>query len=206
MGIATAIEERSLAQAEARSLQAGTPGPRAADSGVRGLPRHQSRRQNLQMQPGVPPLMTAEIARLARTLPVPAPAAVWNAHSGARLHDALLDVAGGAARRTLPAPSQLRRPVRLSHASQGRVMAPQIRIGTSGWQYADWRDVLYPKGVPQRAWLQRYAEVFDTVELNSSFYRLPSAVNFERWKRGGASRISLRGEVEPLPHAHSRAA
>jgi uncharacterized protein YecE (DUF72 family) len=61
-------------------------------------------------------------------------------------------------------------------------VAPEIRIGTSGWQYADWRDVLYPKGLPQRAWLDRYAGVFDTVELNNSFYRLPSAANFERWK------------------------
>lgn len=62
------------------------------------------------------------------------------------------------------------------------LMPPRVRIGTSGWQYADWRDVLYPKGLPQRAWLQRYAESFDTVELNNSFYGLPSAENFTRWK------------------------
>jgi uncharacterized protein YecE (DUF72 family) len=61
-------------------------------------------------------------------------------------------------------------------------VARQIRVGTSGWQYADWRGVLYPKGLPQRAWLQRNAEVFDTVELNNSFYRLPAAANFEHWK------------------------
>lgn len=53
-----------------------------------------------------------------------------------------------------------------------------IRIGCSGWQYADWREVLYPKGLPQRRWLTRYAEVFDTVEVNATFYRLarPEAV------------------------------
>jgi len=61
-------------------------------------------------------------------------------------------------------------------------VAHHVRIGTSGWQYADWRGVLYPKGLPQRAWLRRYAEVFDTVELNSSFYRLPAAGTFEHWK------------------------
>ena len=61
-------------------------------------------------------------------------------------------------------------------------MTPRIRIGTSGWQYADWRGVLYPKGLPQRAWLQRYAEVFDTVELNNSFYRLPAADTFDKWR------------------------
>ena len=61
-------------------------------------------------------------------------------------------------------------------------MTCRVRIGTSGWQYADWKGVLYPKGLPQRSWLRRYAEVFDTVELNSSFYRLPSAASFERWR------------------------
>ena len=61
-------------------------------------------------------------------------------------------------------------------------MGHQVRIGTSGWQYADWREVLYPRGLPQRDWLRRYAEVFDTVELNNSFYGLPKAENFERWR------------------------
>jgi len=60
-------------------------------------------------------------------------------------------------------------------------VTPAIRVGTSGWQYADWRGVLYPKGLPQRLWLQRYSEVFDTVELNNSFYRLPAVSNFEHW-------------------------
>jgi uncharacterized protein YecE (DUF72 family) len=57
-----------------------------------------------------------------------------------------------------------------------------VRIGTSGWQYKDWRGVLYPQGLAQSRWLDRYAEVFDTVELNNSFYRLPSADQFARWK------------------------
>ncbi|MDL4821728.1 DUF72 domain-containing protein [Actinomadura opuntiae] len=55
-------------------------------------------------------------------------------------------------------------------------------IGTSGWQYADWRDVLYPTGVPQRAWLRRYGEVFATVENNNAFYRLPKRTTFEAWR------------------------
>ena len=53
-------------------------------------------------------------------------------------------------------------------------MSHELRIGTSGWNYASWRGVLYEPGVPQRRWLERYAEEFDTVELNASFYRLPS--------------------------------
>jgi uncharacterized protein YecE (DUF72 family) len=53
-----------------------------------------------------------------------------------------------------------------------------IRIGCSGWNYRDWRERVYPKGVPARRWLAHYATLFDTVEVNSTFYRLarPSAV------------------------------
>jgi uncharacterized protein YecE (DUF72 family) len=57
-----------------------------------------------------------------------------------------------------------------------------VEIGTSGWQYRDWKGVLYP-GVPQRAWLERYAESFRTVELNNSFYRLPERTMFAGWRR-----------------------
>jgi uncharacterized protein YecE (DUF72 family) len=56
-----------------------------------------------------------------------------------------------------------------------------LRIGTSGWQYADWRGVFYPRGVPQREWLTTYAESFDTVEVNATFYRLPKIDVVERW-------------------------
>jgi uncharacterized protein YecE (DUF72 family) len=54
----------------------------------------------------------------------------------------------------------------------------RIRVGCSGWQYADWRERFYPEGLPQRRWLEHYASVFDTVEVNSTFYRLakPKAV------------------------------
>ena len=45
-------------------------------------------------------------------------------------------------------------------------------IGTSGWQYRDWRGGLYPEGVPQRLWPEQYATHYVTVENNNSFYRL----------------------------------
>jgi uncharacterized protein YecE (DUF72 family) len=48
-----------------------------------------------------------------------------------------------------------------------------VRVGCSGWQYADWRGSFYPQREPQRRWLELYAERFDTVEVNSTFYRLP---------------------------------
>jgi uncharacterized protein YecE (DUF72 family) len=54
-------------------------------------------------------------------------------------------------------------------------------IGTSGWQYADWRGRLYPAGLPQRRWLEHYAHQFPTVEVNSAFYRLPERSTFEGW-------------------------
>ncbi|MGW7544361.1 DUF72 domain-containing protein [Streptomyces sp. NPDC054770] len=55
-------------------------------------------------------------------------------------------------------------------------------IGTSGWQYKDWRGVLYPADVPVRSWLETYAEHFATVELNNAFYRLPTRENFASWR------------------------
>ncbi|WP_051807597.1 DUF72 domain-containing protein [Actinoplanes subtropicus] len=55
-------------------------------------------------------------------------------------------------------------------------------VGTSGWQYRDWRGGLYPEKLPQRLWLERYAENFATVEVNNAFYRLPEKSTFEQWR------------------------
>jgi uncharacterized protein YecE (DUF72 family) len=60
-------------------------------------------------------------------------------------------------------------------------MMKPVRVGCSGWQYKDWREVLYPKGLAQRRWLERYSEVFDTVEVNSTFYRLASPKAVAGW-------------------------
>jgi uncharacterized protein YecE (DUF72 family) len=57
-----------------------------------------------------------------------------------------------------------------------------VLVGTSGWQYSSWKGTFYPKGVPQRAWLGFFAERFPTVEVNNSFYMLPKASSFERWR------------------------
>ena len=56
-----------------------------------------------------------------------------------------------------------------------------VRIGCSGWQYDDWRGRLYPEGLGTPRWLARYAEEFDTVEVNSTFYRLASRDAVARW-------------------------
>ena len=57
----------------------------------------------------------------------------------------------------------------------------QVRVGCSGWQYDDWRGRLYPEGMGTARWLGRYAERFDTVEVNSTFYRLASREAVGRW-------------------------
>ncbi|HEY0627042.1 MAG TPA: DUF72 domain-containing protein [Allosphingosinicella sp.] len=61
-------------------------------------------------------------------------------------------------------------------------MAGQIRIGCSGWNYKHWRELFYPKGMPVRLWFEHYAATFDTVEINNSFYRLPKAETFDKWR------------------------
>jgi uncharacterized protein YecE (DUF72 family) len=58
-----------------------------------------------------------------------------------------------------------------------------IVLGTSGWQYRDWRGRFYPDGLPQKKWLEHYAENFCTVEINNAFYRLPERTTFERWRQ-----------------------
>ena len=98
-------------------------------------------------------------------------------------------------------------------------MAERAWIGTSGFEYAHWRDDFYA-GVPRAAWLEHYAAEFDTVELNATFYRLPGADSFTRW----ASRVPigfrfavkasrylthirrLRDPEEPIERLWSRAA
>jgi len=59
----------------------------------------------------------------------------------------------------------------------------QVRIGCSGWNYADWRGRLYPAGVPPRRWLGLYSQHFDTVEVNSTFYRLARREAVAAWVR-----------------------
>jgi uncharacterized protein YecE (DUF72 family) len=62
------------------------------------------------------------------------------------------------------------------------VSEPALRIGCSGWQYRHWRGTFYPDDLPQSRFFQHYAARFDTVELNNSFYRLPEAETFARWR------------------------
>lgn len=96
--------------------------------------------------------------------------------------------------------------------------AGRPRIGCSGWNYKSWRGRFYPDGLPASQWLRFYTSVFDTVEVNNTFYRLPEATTFDQWRRGTpasfliavkASRFlthmkRLRDPIEPLARLFSR--
>lgn len=87
------------------------------------------------------------------------------------------------------------------------------RVGCSGWVYKDWRGIVYPQALPARRWFEHYAGLFDTVEINNSFYRLPSETAVEGWatqapegfvyslKLGafGSHRMKLRDAASWLP-------
>ena len=59
----------------------------------------------------------------------------------------------------------------------------KIHIGTSGWQYDHWRGSFYPEDLPQDEFLAYYSERFQTVEINSSFYRVPEKKILSRWRK-----------------------
>jgi uncharacterized protein YecE (DUF72 family) len=59
--------------------------------------------------------------------------------------------------------------------------APRAYIGCSGWSYRDWRGIVYPDALRQKDWFAYYTTLFDTVELNNTFYRLPSVQAVEGW-------------------------
>ncbi len=62
-------------------------------------------------------------------------------------------------------------------------MAASIHVGTSGWHYPHWRGVFYPRELASSQWLSYYARHFRCVEINNSFYRLPDAEVFARWRK-----------------------
>jgi uncharacterized protein YecE (DUF72 family) len=89
-----------------------------------------------------------------------------------------------------------------------------VRVGTSGWIYRDWRGTVYPREFPQRRWFEHYATLFDTVEINNTFYRLPTNEAVDLWaaqappgfvysvKLGGfgSHRMKLRDASRWLPN------
>ena len=58
-----------------------------------------------------------------------------------------------------------------------------LYVGTSGWQYRDWKASFYPEKLAQSGWLGFYCERFQVVEVNNTFYHLPEAATFAKWER-----------------------
>jgi uncharacterized protein YecE (DUF72 family) len=102
----------------------------------------------------------------------------------------------------------------------GRAHRGLPRVGCSGWNYKSWRGRFYPRDLPPSRWLDYYTHVFDTVEVNGTFYRLPEAPTFRAWREQTpssflmavkASRFlthmkRLRDPEEPLERLLARAA
>ncbi len=80
---------------------------------------------------------------------------------------------------------------------RGEGVRGRVRVGTCGWQYRDWRGRFYPPGLPSHRWLAHYATVFPAVEVDASFYRLPSEVAIAAWRRMAVEhpgfRFALKG-------------
>lgn len=70
-------------------------------------------------------------------------------------------------------------------------MSGAARIGTSGWHYEHWRGTFYPEDLSKEHWLAFYAQHFDTVEINNSFYRLPTRPALEHWRQAVPSGFSF---------------
>ena len=70
-----------------------------------------------------------------------------------------------------------------------RMRRPRVLVGTSGFSYAAWRPAFYPPEVPAAGMLKYYAGAFDTVEINHSFYRMPTPSLLAGWRRQVAPRF-----------------
>ena len=57
----------------------------------------------------------------------------------------------------------------------------RLRVGFSGWENKHWRGDFYPATIARTTWFQHYAQIFDTVEINNTFYRLPERSTFAAW-------------------------
>jgi len=74
-------------------------------------------------------------------------------------------------------------------------MAAGYYIGTSGWHYDHWRHLFYPGKLAKTKWLEFYATHFTTVELNNSFYRLPSETAFANWRDSSPANFTFAVKV-----------
>lgn len=68
-------------------------------------------------------------------------------------------------------------------------------IGCSGFSYKEWKEEFYPKGLPQRLWFDYYTRHFDTLELNTTFYRFPTINSLKAWYEKAPDGFSFSAKV-----------
>lgn len=69
------------------------------------------------------------------------------------------------------------------------------KIGCSGFYYKEWRELFYPKGLAQKNWFDFYAQYFNTVEINNTFYRFPEQSLFDNWYKKAPERFCFSVKV-----------
>ena len=73
----------------------------------------------------------------------------------------------------------------------------RVRVGTSGYSYKEWKGSFYPEDLPATKMLSFYAERFDTVEINNTFYRMPDAGMLSKWSAEDLATVADRaGKLE----------
>jgi uncharacterized protein YecE (DUF72 family) len=77
-------------------------------------------------------------------------------------------------------------------------------IGCSGWSYSAWRGRFYPEELPARRWFEHYAATFDAVELNNTFYRLPTPTAVEGWHDAAPNGFGFGPTLVQMPPRWSR--
>src|SRR5437763_15548606 len=68
-------------------------------------------------------------------------------------------------------------------------------IGCSGFYYKEWKEIFYPKGLVQAKWFNHYAQHFNTLEINNTFYRFPEPKLFENWYNKAPDHYSFSVKV-----------
>ena len=80
-----------------------------------------------------------------------------------------------------------------------------LYVGTSGYSYKEWKGTFYPKDLPAKQMLRYYGERFRTVEINNTFYRMPTASVLEAWAERGSRRLQVRAQGAAADHARQAA-
>ncbi|MFP4679321.1 MAG: DUF72 domain-containing protein [Chitinispirillaceae bacterium] len=76
--------------------------------------------------------------------------------------------------------------------------SPALMLGTSGWTYDHWKEVFYPSDVPKKRWFEYFSRHFDTVEINASFYRIPTSKVTQGWADKSPDKFRFAVKVSRL--------